>query len=129
MTFTVSLPTEDRVRSHTFYRAIGLPTPGEPAEDGVPEPLVVSAADGAQVMLIPTGGFSWVTGSREVAGPGTVECLLSLDVPTTQEVDEMVARAEAAGGEVLAVPQVQPWGYSGTFSDPDGHLWQVLVPA
>lgn len=128
MTFTVSLPTEDRVRAHAFYRALGLPTPGESAEDGVPEPLVVSMGDGAQVMLIPIGGFNWVTGGQAVAGPDTVECRLSLDLSSPQEVDELVARAEEAGGTVIAAPQAQPWGYSATFSDPDGHLWQVLVP-
>jgi predicted lactoylglutathione lyase len=28
---------------------------------------------------------------------------------------------------VASAAQHQPWGYSGTFADPDGHLWQVLA--
>jgi uncharacterized protein len=129
VTFTVCLPTEDRVRAHAFYSALGLSIPGEPAADGVPEPLIVSVDDGVQLMLIPTGGFSWVTAGRAVAGPGTVECLLSFDLHSPTQVDDLIARAEAAGGDVVTPPQTQPWGYSATFGDPDGHLWQVLVPS
>ena len=129
MTFIVSLPTHDRVRAHAFYGALGLSTPGQPASDGVPEPLTVSVGDGVQLMLIPAGGFGWVTGGRQVAGPDVAECLLSLDLPSAADVDDLVARAEAAGGTVVSAAEEQPWGYSATFADPDGHLWQVLVPA
>ena len=127
--FRVCLPTADRVRAHAFYQALGLPTPGdEIGSDGVPEPLTVVVGDRARVMLIPTGGFGWVTAGREVAAPGVVECLLSIEAPTAGEVDELVARVEAAGGEVVMTPRAQPWAYRATFADPDGHLWEVHVP-
>lgn len=36
----VCLPIADRPTSYRFYgEALGLEAPGEPAEDGVPEPL------------------------------------------------------------------------------------------
>ena len=57
-------------------------------------------------MLIPTGGFGWVTAGRTVA-----------------------ERARAAGSEVVAEPEERAWGYCATFTNPDGHMWQVLVPA
>lgn len=129
MTFTVALPTHDRVRAHAFYTALALPTPGERAADGVPEPLVVVMGGGAQLMLIPAGGFGWVTAGRKVADHDTAECLLSLDVGSPAQVDALTTRAEAAGGVVVSAPQTQPWGYSATVSDPDGHLWQLLAPA
>lgn len=37
----------------------------------------------------------------------------------------MVERAQRAGAEVVTAPGPQPWGYTGTFADPDGHLWMV----
>lgn len=44
MTFSpllISLPVADRGRAHAFYRdGLGLDAPGEPAKDGVPEPLL-----------------------------------------------------------------------------------------
>jgi uncharacterized protein len=125
---TVALPTADRRRAHAFYAAgLGLETPGAPADDGVPEPLTVVVTEGCRLMLIPTGGFEWVTAGRTVAEPGTVECLLGISLGTTDEVDAFVERARSASGEVVSESAEQPWGYSATFADPDGHLWQVLA--
>ena len=52
-----ALPTADRSRAHAFALALGLETPGELAEDGVPEPLRVQLNERASVMYVPTGGF------------------------------------------------------------------------
>ncbi|WP_338054352.1 VOC family protein [Streptomyces spiramenti] len=123
---TIALPIEDRRRSFAFYRdGLGFRAVGEPAEDGVPEPLRFAVNDGLTLMLVPTGGFGWVLGGREVAGSGVSECVLGLDAASPAEVDALLARAEAAGATVVTAPIRQPWGYSGTFTDPDGHLWMV----
>ncbi|MCD2189356.1 VOC family protein [Actinomycetospora soli] len=125
----LALPTDDRVRAHAFYRDLGFATVGTPAEDGVPEPLQVVVNDGLHLMFVPRGGFGWVTGGRAVAAPGTVECLLGLSAATDAEVDTVFARAEAVGAAVVERPTAPPWGgYSATFADPDGHLWQVATP-
>ena len=95
MSFDVvlALPTEDRGRAYAFARALGLDTPGELADDGVPEPLRVVLNERTAVMYIPTGGFGWVTAGRPTAERGTAECLVSLQVGTAAEVDDLVARA------------------------------------
>ncbi len=112
-----------------FVRALGLETPGELAEDGVPEPLRVQFNEQASVMYVPTGGFGWITDGRAIAESGTSECLLSLQVGTTTEVDDLVGRVDAAGGRVVSGPEQKAWGYTGTFADPDGHLWEAIVSA
>jgi predicted lactoylglutathione lyase len=123
----LALPTEDRRRAHAFVRALGFETPGEHAEDGVPEPLRVVLNERASVIYIPTDGFGWVTDGRRTADRATAECLLTLQVGTAAQVDDTLARAATSGGVVASAAQHQPWGYSGTFADPDGHLWQVLA--
>ena len=125
----IALPTADRSRTYAFVRTLGLETPGELAEDSVPEPLRVQLNEQASVMYVPTGGFGWITAGRATAEPGSSECLLSLQVATTTEVDELVGRVEAAGGRVKSGPEQKAWGYSGTFTDPDGHLWEAIVSA
>ncbi len=125
----LALPTEDRGRAHAFARALGLDTPGELADDGVPEPLRVMLNERTAVMYIPTGGFGWVTDGRPTAERGTSECLVSIQVEKNAEVDDLVARATDAGGEVASAPQQQSWGYTGSFTDPDGHLWAAIVTA
>ena len=57
------------------------------------------------------------------------EWLLSLQVDTTAEVDETLSRIEAAGGRVASGPEQKGYGYTGTFTDPDGHLWEAIVSA
>ncbi|WP_338089720.1 VOC family protein [Nocardioides lijunqiniae] len=126
---TLCLPTDDRRRAHDFFAALGFATPGEPADDGVPEPLQVALNDGLHVMLIPTDGFGWVTAGRTTAARDTAECLLSLAAGSPAEVDGLLARAAEAGGEVVSPAQQRPWGHTGTFADPDGHLWEVAAPS
>ncbi|MFF4876944.1 VOC family protein [Micromonospora sp. NPDC000668] len=129
MTFApviISLPIADRPTSHRFYRdGLGLDTVGELADDGIPEPLQFVVNDGLRLMLIPTGGFGWVIGRHEVAAGGQSECVLSLSVASPADADAIVERARAAGAEVVSEPVAQPWGYTGVFADPDGHLWMV----
>lgn len=125
----IALPTADRSRAHAFARALGLETPGELAEDGVPEPLRVQLNDQAALMYVPTGGFGWITGGRPTAGSTSSECLLSLQAGTTSEVDDILGRVEASGGRVASGPEQKTYGYTGTFTDPDGHLWEAIVSA
>jgi predicted lactoylglutathione lyase len=124
----LALPTADRVRAHAFYAALGFATPGRVAEDGEPEPLQVVVNDRFRLMLIPTGGFGWVTSGREVARRGTVECLLSVAVRTPADVDALLATARLAGAEIASPAEPKPWGYTGSFADPDGHLWEATAP-
>lgn len=126
---TVSLPIGDRRTSLEFYRAfLGQDAPGEPAEDGVPEPLEFHLSEGLHLMLIPTGGFEWVLGPGvEVAGRGTVSALVSLATSSASEVGEVTRRAEEAGGSVLREARREEWGYCSLVADPDGHVWQVIA--
>jgi hypothetical protein len=51
-------------------------------------------------------------------------------VGSSDAVDEVIANAEAAGGQVVKKAAPSQWGgYFGYFSDPDGHLWKVASPA
>lgn len=122
----ISLPVADRKTSFAFYgSAMGLTALGEPAEDGVPEPLQFALNDGVTLMLIPSGGFGWIIGDREVAPPGLSECVLNVRAESARGVDDLVERAQHAGADVVSRPAQQPWGYAGAFADPDGHVWMV----
>ncbi len=124
----ISLPIADRQASYRFYGAgLGLRAVGELADDGVPEPLQFEINDGARLMLVPTGGFGWVIGDHEVAPPGRSECVVGVGAETAAAVDEMIERARQAGAKIVTQPAQQPWGYTGTFADPDDHLWMVTA--
>ena len=122
----ISLPIADRVRAHAFYRdALGLEAVGEPADDGVVEPLLFVLNADTRLMLVPTEGFGWVIGDREVALPTTSECVIGLVATSDAGVNDIVGRARQAGAQVATEPAPQPWGYAASFTDLDGHVWNV----
>ena len=51
-------------------------------------------------------------------------------VDSRDTVDQVIADAVAAGGSVVKEAAAAQWGgYSGYFSDLDGHLWKVAAEA
>lgn len=126
--FVVALPIADRPTSHEFYREVlGLEAFGEPAEDGVPEPLQFTLASGVDLMLVPTGGFSWAIGGQPVSTGEHHETVITMAAESAADVDDLIGRARRAGARVVVEPGDQSWGYTATFADPDGHLWAALA--
>ena len=122
----IALPTSNRRTSYRFYRdGLGYETVGKPAKDGVPEPLQLVVNTELRIMLVPTRGFGWLTGGRKVVPKAQSECVINVSAGTDAGVDEMLERAERAGGAVVIEPGEQSWGYAGSFADPDGHVWMV----
>jgi catechol 2,3-dioxygenase-like lactoylglutathione lyase family enzyme len=65
--------------------------------------------------------------SIPVPPPGSGEFSIGHIVAGKAAVDDLLARAEAAGATVTDEPHERPWGiYSGYFRDPDGHLWEII---
>ncbi|MEJ5994376.1 VOC family protein [Pedobacter sp. Du54] len=55
------------------------------------------------------------------------EVLFSIDAESKEEVDEMLQKAEAAGGTIYAHGgEKDGWMYGGGFVDLDGHRWNLL---
>jgi len=102
---------------------------GEPADDGVPETLQFRLDERTALMLIPTGGFAWVLGNRDIAPSGVSEVMMSMAAGSAEEVSTVVGRMRREGGEVLAEPTQQDWGFAGVAADPDGHAWQIIAGA
>ena len=60
------------------------------------------------------------------AGGGFGGIALAYNARTRDEVDAVLAEAAAAGGKILKPAEEAFWGgYSGYFTDPDGHPWEV----
>jgi catechol 2,3-dioxygenase-like lactoylglutathione lyase family enzyme len=49
------------------------------------------------------------------------------NVASREEVDEVIEQARRAGADIVKPPQDTFYGgYAGYFSDPNGHLWEVV---
>ena len=60
----------------------------------------------------------------ETLGHGALT--LAHNLSSREEVDALLARAEAAGAKILKPAQEVFWGgYHGYFADPEGHIWEI----
>jgi catechol 2,3-dioxygenase-like lactoylglutathione lyase family enzyme len=58
--------------------------------------------------------------------PSSTEFSLGIPAASRPEVDQLLAQVEVAGGTVTAPAHMRPFGvYSGYFTDPDGHLFEI----
>jgi catechol 2,3-dioxygenase-like lactoylglutathione lyase family enzyme len=116
----VTLGVADVAKSRTFYEALGF---------------AASAASEAAVTFFDAGGVVLALFGREalaedagaeLAPPGRTNVALAHNVRSEAEVDGVLSEAVAAGARLLKPGQKTFWGgYSGYFSDPDGHIWEV----
>jgi catechol 2,3-dioxygenase-like lactoylglutathione lyase family enzyme len=59
--------------------------------------------------------------------PSPTEFSLGHNVASKEEVDAVMARAQAAGARIVKAAADTFWGgYAGYFQDPDEHLWEVV---
>jgi predicted lactoylglutathione lyase len=120
----VTLPVRNPRVSAAFFAGLGFAIRQEAAGQ---ETVCLDFGPGVQVLLLGRERFRDLI-SGEVGQEGTPgEVLTSLTASSEQEVDEIVARAIAAGGKPWPIMEERPV-YSGSFQDLDGHLWQVVCP-
>ena len=84
-------------------------------------------SDTIHVMLLTHDKFRSFTPKAIADARATTEVLLALSADSRPEVDDMVAKAAAAGGKADPGPkQDHGFMYGRSFEDPDGHIWEVF---
>ena len=128
----ITLAVADLQRSLTFYRSLGLESPGvvgteftgddeHPAGD-----IAIFELSGVLLCLYPESELAKDAALGQ-GPPSATAFSLGHAVATREEVDAVLAEAQAAGATITDVPHERPWGiYSGYFQDLDGHRWEVL---
>ncbi|MBF6210062.1 VOC family protein [Nocardia puris] len=118
----LSLPIADPQRSLRFYRdGLGLETPG------IEEGILAFELPNLSLFLIATDEYAAYASRAGVPGvrPVSGACIISCAIGTRAELDDILARATAAGGAVPHPATEQDGSYMGYFSDPDGHVWEL----
>lgn len=116
----VNLPVADLERAVRFFSALGFDFNAEHTDDRAAA-MVVN--DDAFVMLLVEDFFTTFTGQPV---PSTREAVVALSADSPAEVDELVARALAAGGAGAMDKLVDGPMYGWSFLDPDGHQWELI---
>lgn len=124
--FWLNLPVKDVNRSREFFDKIGFQfNPDYEKNDN--SACLLLGDQRVVVMLFQEKTFRGFTGRELSDSRNHSEVLLSVDAASKQEVDDLVNRAVEAGGNSAHKPyEMQGPLYGAVFSDPDGHMWNVL---
>ena len=116
----VTLGVADIARSRAFYEAWGWKA------SSISQPQVVFfQANGLALALFGRGDLAKDAGVED-RPTGFPAVTLAYNARSKAEADQVYARAVEAGAHPVKPLQDVFWGgYSGYFSDPDGHLWEV----
>jgi catechol 2,3-dioxygenase-like lactoylglutathione lyase family enzyme len=129
----ITLAVDDLDRSVTFYRdGLGWQTEGIVGQEFHDE---VTGADGTIAFFPLDAGLLLglyertnlaKDASLPAGPPSSTEFSLGIPADSRAEVDRLLAQVEAAGGTLTAPAHMRPFGvYSGYFTDPDGHLFEI----
>ena len=115
----ITLGVGDLARARAFYEALGWKTGAGPDDD-----VVFFQAGGTIVALWDRATLAEDTVVSDNGGWGGIT--LAHNVRSPEEVDAVLAEAEAAGATTVRAGAATFWGgYSGVFVDPEGHPWEV----
>jgi predicted lactoylglutathione lyase len=115
----VTLGVRDLAGARAFYETLGWRTNAAPDDD-----VVFFQAGGMIVALWGRAELAEDSGVEDSGGWGGIT--LAHNVRSPAQVDAVIAEAEAAGATVTRPGAATFWGgYSGAFTDPDGHAWEV----
>ncbi|GGC17049.1 glyoxalase [Oxalicibacterium flavum] len=124
----ITLGVDDLERAVVFYRdGLGLPTEGivgtEFAHGAV---AFFDLQAGLKLALWPRASIAHDTG-LPATPPCPTNCTIGHNVASREEVDAVMAQAEAAGAVIVKPAHATFWGgYAGYFQDPDRHVWEVV---
>lgn len=117
----ITLGVVDVARATAFYERLGWRR--SPASEG---DITFLHTGGAVVALFGADALADDAGVPAGPPPAFRGVTLAINVEGPDAVDRVLAEAVAAGATPVKPPGRAEWGgYSGYFSDPDGHLWEV----
>ncbi|MCT4352796.1 VOC family protein [Streptomyces sp. Je 1-79] len=121
----VNLPVKDLEASKAFWGKLGYSFNPQ-FTDETAACMVIS--DTIFAMLLTEAKFKEFTKpGKEIAdATRTTQVLLALSAESREKVDELADGALAAGGSPAKEPLDYGTMYGRSFTDPDGHHWEVM---
>jgi len=119
----VNLPVADLDRAKAFFSQLGF-TFNPQFTDEKAACMVIG--ENIYAMLLTRAFFQGFTGKAVADAHTTTEVLLCISCTSRAEVDDLVARAVAAGGTAPRAAKEFPPMYFHGFEDLDGHVWELM---
>ena len=122
----ITLGVHDLQRARAFYHE-GL---GWPIQQEDYNWVCFLLGDGASALALYPWDELADDATMPADGVGFRGMTLAHNVRSRERVEELLAEAERAGGEIVKPAQTTSWGgYGGYFADPEGYLWEVATGA
>ncbi|MDB4978566.1 MAG: hypothetical protein JWM56_752 [Candidatus Peribacteria bacterium] len=119
----INIPVSDPKKSKRFFEEVGFSLNKELTDE---QATCFDIDDNIKIALLPIDHFMSAINNHEVADTSKCnEVLLSIGVTGREEVDIIMTKAIAAGGNKLSEPTDYGSIYGATFADPDGHQWNI----
>ncbi len=123
----LTLGVADLARSLAFYRALGFESEGIIGTEFPGGTAAMFELEGGLILALYGRQDLERDANATFDAPGRGEFSIGHLVAGREDVDGVLAAAQAAGATLMEEPHDRPWGiYSGYFRDPDGHLWEVI---
>ena len=119
----VNLPVKDLKRAVGFYTKLGYTFNPQFTDENATCMIV---GENLFVMLLVEKFFSTFTSKAIVDTSKATEVLTCVSCDSKAQVDELVAKARAAGGKVPRQTQDHGFMYSHGYEDLDGHTWELV---
>lgn len=119
----VNLPVKDVNASKGFFADLGFEFNPEFSDDNCACMIV---DENIFVMFLVEERFRDFINGEIADASSTTEAINCLTVDTREQVDEIVAKAIAAGGKAWRPIMDEGSMYAGSFQDPDGHVWELM---
>jgi predicted lactoylglutathione lyase len=119
----VNLAVQDLPRARRFFEQLGLGFDARYSNDAG---ACLVLGENIYAMLLRQEFFKTFTDKPLCEPAAATEVLVCLSCDSRAEVDDIVARARAAGGRVPREPQDHGFMYAHGFEDLDGHIWELV---
>lgn len=119
----INLPVADLPKSVAFFEALGYAR--NPQFCNATAACII-VSDTILVMLVTHARFRDFTPKDICDTNKAVEVLINLSCESRGQVDDLVAKALAAGGSTHDQPEDLGFMYSHSFVDTDGHGWGLF---
>lgn len=119
----VNLPVSDLGASKAFWRALGFDFNPQFTDE---KAGCLVMGPNIHAMLLTPAFFAGFTPRAVADARAVTECITALQLGSRAAVDDLVARALAAGSSEPRPAEDHGFMYHRSFEDPDGHIWEAF---
>jgi predicted lactoylglutathione lyase len=119
----LNIATKDLNRAKTFFTALGFNINPRFSDDTAAS---IELGPGFVVMLLTEPKMRQFTTKQVANNETTMEYLMSLQLESREQVEDMYGKVLVAGGTQTRPVEDFGWMYLRSFYDLDGHAWEIF---